>query len=365
MSKRLPSFRSPRDLTLGGKADASKGGLKTPKSLLGDADKKKKFAPNLNVQRKDVKLKLDDTKSSKSPNEASTSGWKKSSKPSTAKTKSKPELIQVSGMFADGVGSEGEAKKGWARKDSERESKAIERPKIDFNVKYDKAAEEKKLKALLRDDFIDDLKTGHLVPVQLPMTDTGKVFKEEASEETDEDIKRTGKKKKNVILDSDDDDDEISPSIATEKNVSNIEKKDAKPEDLTFAHLINSQRSEILFFQLPDHLPSRSTTKSKDETGDEKVTLNKLSEGYLGKLQLRQSGKVQLLVNDVLFEIDVGTQVGFLQELYSVDTNGSHGNMTNLGRVRNRVIAMPAWQELFNATKVEKDTSDSSDDDSS
>ena len=360
MSKRLPSFRSPRDLTLGGKTDASKSGLKASKSLLGDADKKKKFAPNLNVQRKDSKPKVDETKTSKSSNEAKTSGWKKSAKPSAAKSKSKPELIQVSGMFADGVGSEGEAKKGWAR-----ESKTIERPKIDFNVKYDKAAEEKKLKALLRDDFIDDLKTGHLVPVQLPMTDTGKVFKEEASEEADEEIKRTGKKKKNVILDSDDDEDDINAEISTDKKVTNVEKKEAKPEDLTFAHLINGKRSEILFFQLPDHLPSRSTVRSKDEGGDEKVTLNKLSEGYLGKLQLRQSGQVQLWVNDVLFDVDVGTQVGFLQELYSVDTNGSHGNMTNLGRVRNRVIAMPAWQDLFNATKVEKDTSDSSDDDSS
>ena len=96
------------------------------------------------------------------------------------------------------------------------------------------------------------------------------------------------------------------------------------------------------------------------------MTLNLLSEGYLGKLQLRKSGKVQLWINDVLFDVDIGTQVGFLQELYSVDTNGSHGNMTNLGRVRNRVITMPAWQELFAATAastMEEEASSSDDDD--
>ena len=80
---------------------------------------------------------------------------------------------------------------------------------------------------------------------------------------------------------------------------------------------------------------------------------------------MRKSGQVQLWINDVLFDVDVGTQVGFLQELYSVDTNGSQGNMTNLGRVRNRVIVMPAWQELFNATQAENDTSESSDDEES
>ena len=140
-------------------------------------------------------------------------------------------------------------------------------------------------------------------------------------------------------------------------------------EDLTFAHLLNEKRSELLFFQLPDHLPSRraAAVKAEDSSkSDSKVTLNLLSEGYLGKLQLRKSGKVQLWINDVLFDVDIGTQVGFLQELYSVDTNGSHGNMTNLGRVRNRVITMPAWQELFAATAastMEEEASSSDDDD--
>lgn len=65
----------------------------------------------------------------------------------------------------------------------------IERPKINLkslDQKFDRAAEEERLKELLRDDFIDDLTTGSLVPVQLPMIDTGKVFKEEVKKEEDE-----------------------------------------------------------------------------------------------------------------------------------------------------------------------------------
>ena len=40
---------------------------------------------------------------------------------------------------------------------------------------YNKEEEEERLKALMRDDFIDDLKSGDCVPVQLPMVDTGKI----------------------------------------------------------------------------------------------------------------------------------------------------------------------------------------------
>ena len=368
MSKgRLPSFRSPRDLTLGGRNEGTKSGLKPgslTKSILGaDADKKKKFAPNLNVQRKDTKAKADSTNGANASSSSGASGWKKNSKVATAKAKSssKPELIQVSGMFSDGLGNESESKKGWARKDTDRETRNIERPKVDFNIKYDKAAEEKKLKALLRDDFIDDLKTGHLVPVQLPMTDTGKVFKEES----DDVIAATTKKRRNRILDSDDEEEkDEEEKISAVKNGKVTDDGSKLQEDLTFSHLLNEKRSELLFFQLPDHLPSRkAVVKAEEAEGDSKVTLNRLSEGYLGKLQLRKSGKVQLWINDVLFDVDIGTQVGFLQELYSVDTNGSQGNMTNLGRVRNRVIAMPAWEELFSATTMDEDTSSSDDED--
>jgi hypothetical protein len=37
----------------------------------------------------------------------------------------------------------------------------------------DREAEEERLKNLLKDDFIDDLKKGNFVPVQLPMIETG------------------------------------------------------------------------------------------------------------------------------------------------------------------------------------------------
>merc|ERR1712080_338509 len=90
-----------------------------------------------------------------------------------------------------------------------------------------------------------------------------------------------------------------------------------------------------------------------------------------GKLQMRKSGKVQLEINNVLFDVEIGTQVGFLQELYSVEENQGNAeqlpknsHLTNLGRVRNRVIAMPAWKNLFEGVNNPKDTSSESESES-
>lgn len=78
-------------------------------------------------------------------------------------------------------------------------------------------------------------------------------------------------------------------------------------------------------------------------------------------------------INGTLFDVDIGTQVGFLQELFVIetpkntdDTAGANntintfekGSMTNLGRVRNRVVTTPAWTDLFSVSNVEQSSSD-------
>ena len=369
---RLPSFRSPRDLTLGAKNNAKKpiksAGL--TKSLWPESDKKKKFTPNLNPQRKEARNASPSTDSTKQ--KAQKSGWNasdKSSKSDFSKKFAKPELIQVSGgIFSDGIGNDsGLRKSGWGSRgegSGDRESNQLERPKLELNAKYDKKQEEEKLRKLLRDDFIDDLKTGHLVPVQLPMVNTGKMFEETKglkikSEKSDE-ISKTFRPKSNRILDSDDEED---PVISDKPNEVATKQTSLDEADLTLQDLMQDKHSELLFFQMPDHLPA---TKPADKESN--VCLGGLNEGFLGKLEFRKSGKVQLNVNNVLFDVDIGTQVGFLQELYSVTTpkeaynSISKGNMTNLGRVRNRVVTMPAWNALLQSDEADQESS--SDDES-
>ena len=79
----------------------------------------------------------------------------------------------------------------------------LERPKINLktlDMKFDRAAEEERLKEFMRDDFIEDLTSGTLVPVQLPMIDTGKVFKEEVKKEEDEVWNKSGIDHRRILL---------------------------------------------------------------------------------------------------------------------------------------------------------------------
>merc|ERR1712212_567664 len=115
----------------------------------------------------------------------------------------------------------------------------------------------------------------------------GKVFKEEnIKKEPDEDLPKI-KVKSNRILDSSDEEEE--------------EKSDKKEVATTLSDLINEKHSELLFFQMPDHFPGHAGDKAQPEIDSESnVTLDALTEGFLGELKLRKSGKVQLWINNVL-----------------------------------------------------------------
>ena len=100
-------------------------------------------------------------------------------------------------VFGEGISSDGiRRKKYGGGGDGGRDSaNSLERPKLNLNLKVDKEAEAERLKALLKDDFVDDLSTGPLVPVQLPMVDTGTLFKKE-KEEAEHEMEEVKKVKK-------------------------------------------------------------------------------------------------------------------------------------------------------------------------
>ena len=150
------SFKGTRDLSLGvgAPAPATSG---TPASGLGssssksDSDKKKKFVPNLSVQRKENagNSKSIITINKDNNSKPSSGGWKQQQQNSKFE-KSRGggrNFIQSSGLFSEGLGSEQDGKKKtWGRAPSgdQRDSKIMERPKMNLNAKYDKVEEEKK-----------------------------------------------------------------------------------------------------------------------------------------------------------------------------------------------------------------------------
>ena len=157
----LVTFKAPRDLTLG--AAQAKG------------TEKKKFVPNLNVTRK-IKTETESEKKTLVTPENRRKHVKKE-KPDKHVRKERPQLIQTTGsIFSEGVGSGGIRRRIVA---GSRVSggggggeEGISQSKITTSL-YNKEEEEDRLRELMRDDFIDDLKTGDSIPVQLPMITTG------------------------------------------------------------------------------------------------------------------------------------------------------------------------------------------------
>ena len=176
----------------------------------------------------------------------------------------------------------------------------------------------------------------------------GKIFKEEVKKEKlDPDasdiIKPSNLTTRPTELDSDDDDpDDIKPPPIAAPTVPT-----PNQPDVTVADLVKTQKGDLLFIQLPDHLPGQ---KIKREDGRMACQLDNLEEGCVGKLQIRASGACQLVLGDQVMSVEVGTKVGFLQDAVSVQLpreQGGVGDMTVLGHVRHRLVVTPNWDFLM------------------
>jgi len=160
---------------------------KEPGTGTAAAENKKKFVPNLKVQRRKEEMKLEVREERKINIPTASKGHARdkqggkaislssSSDGAATNRRPKPELIQTmaGSVFSEGVSGEGIRRKvggGYGGgSGGGRDSEPLRRPVLSKESKgsADKEAEEKRLKALLRDDFISDLSSeGLYVPVQ-------------------------------------------------------------------------------------------------------------------------------------------------------------------------------------------------------
>ncbi|BFF97586.1 DNA-directed RNA polymerase III subunit RPC4 [Drosophila madeirensis] len=144
----------------------------------------------------------------------------------------------------------------------------------------------------------------------------------------------------------------------------------------SIAGFLDVPQSQIFLMQLPDVLPcvtdeaeegSRDAPKKEEvpsaaseteptspaapaSTGAPRPSvLRQLEEGQIGKILRYRSGRVKLLLGDTRFDLDMGLESGFLQELMSVTANREQrsGNMINLGPIQAKIKATPDWVHLF------------------
>lgn len=345
---RLTSLRS-RDLTLGGY-------------------KKKTFVPNVHSVRKSK----DELKE-----EAHTAPKKerreREDRQRERKRRERPQTIQSHSIFEQGpadtirkIGSWGST--NLSDCDPALVTKCIKKEK---NVPED--GDNEILEKLQRDDFLDDpgLKNDpkHR-PIRLPLhqscnfltAETANLLKEETSPHTCLNSPRT--QRRGLLQAS---------QTCTDDQPSTV-------GDL-FQHLSVSDKDELLFIQLPDTIPgplkASSCEKSSKKEGKDKAedkhasyskaqepvekeavpVLSDFSEGLIGRLQIRKSGKVQLVMGDITLDVSEGAAFSFLQQLVSVRlTEGLTGDMTVLGNVTHKLVCSPDFEALLQGVKTPSNT---------
>ncbi|XP_052834451.1 DNA-directed RNA polymerase III subunit RPC4 isoform X2 [Octopus bimaculoides] len=245
--------------------------------------------------------------------------------------------------------------------------------KSSFNKRENKEETKKLLDRLLKDDFIEPcgIDDDSMQPVQLPFT--CKLEMKDEKENIGTIPIKTEPSEENMLTDA------KTTEIKTEQPFPKHASGKQNTCEQLFSKCMKSEHGELLFLQLPDVLPgvppnledmlnvkmepglqaSDQNKTNSQSTSEEEVTVPKnpnisslkdFSEGYVGKLQTRKSGKVQLLLGNVTLDISMGTPCGFLQDLVSVKINGDKGDLTVLGQVNHRLICTPNFDGLVKSS---------------
>nr|XP_006625860.1 PREDICTED: DNA-directed RNA polymerase III subunit RPC4 [Lepisosteus oculatus]XP_015202072.1 PREDICTED: DNA-directed RNA polymerase III subunit RPC4 [Lepisosteus oculatus] len=357
---RLPSMRS-RDLTLGGV-------------------KKKTFTPNI-ISRKAKEEQKVEGHQKKERKERE----RDRQRDGRGRGRGRPEIIQSHSIFEQGPAEMMMKKRGgW---ENERDTPTVG-PSPIINIKKEKRETEEETKEILRmlerDNFLDDPRLCsdlRSCPVQLPLAISGWVFKEESNEENLKgSIKSEGLKTEEESMELD-----TVPTVKVKqepmdvpviKKVEPSSRPPSMPEEESLKELLigwsQSKGEELLFLQLPDTLPGQPPTqeqrpiKTEVQTEDGQSVLVKteksqevqlaentcsladLAEGQVGKLLVRKSGRVQLVLGQNTLDISLGTPCSFLQELVSVGAgDGRTGDLTVLGHITHKLVCSPDFHALL------------------
>ncbi|XP_068167381.1 DNA-directed RNA polymerase III subunit RPC4 [Antennarius striatus] len=343
---RLPAMRS-RDLTLGGV-------------------KKKTFTPNIIGRKVREEMKVDEGQR----RERRDGGRGRGRGPrDRGRGRGHPEVIQSHSIFEQGPAEMMMKKRG----SYESEDAPSVGPSPIINIKKEKRETEEETKEILRklerDNFIDDpfLRSEQKsCPVQLPLAVSGWGFKEEfvkveKVEEEDEPMEAAVEVKQ-------------EPMETEIKKLEETFKLPRLPEPDVLSDILHkwslSKNDELFFMQLPDSLPGQPPTRehrpvktevqsedgqsvllktdSQDEQDeDNSCNLKDLREGQIGKMLVRKSGRVQLILGQVTLDVSLGTTCSFLQELVSIGTEGRSGDLSVLGNVKHKMVCSPDFEALL------------------
>lgn len=112
--------------------------------------------------------------------------------------------------------------------------------------------------------------------------------------------------------------------------------------------VVKFENNTHLFFLPARGLGLCASAQIEARLAENTCTLADLTEGQVGKLLIRKSGKVQLLLGKVTLDVTMGTTCSFLQELVSVGLGDSRtGDMTVLGHIKHKLVCSPNFESLL------------------
>ncbi|XP_061612869.1 DNA-directed RNA polymerase III subunit RPC4-like isoform X2 [Phyllopteryx taeniolatus] len=343
-ARRLTSLRT-RDLTLG-------GALKKAK---------KTFEPNVNAVRKSKDEFKEEIQVTPRRERKQRDDRRRESR---GRRKEKPQTIQSHSIFEQGP-ADTLRKTGWVAAPKVGDATAPPKCGPVKQERNDSDDDDELLRKLQRDDFIcdPDLKNdAKLNPIQLPLCQTS----------------TTPGQEKPPLLGS----SSTGPQVGTGHS-------GEQPSLVEILQgLCLSSEEELFFMQLPDCMPARaqkaelnpearfenvamdkkqlfgkaqvcrliratpsvSVLASSQESPSVKCSpvLSEFPEGFLGKIQIRKSGKMEMKLGNVVMDITDGAALSFLQQLVSVNlSDGKTGDMVVLGNIQHKLVLSPNFQTLL------------------
>uniref|UniRef100_A0A0K8UI44 DNA-directed RNA polymerase III subunit RPC4 n=1 Tax=Bactrocera latifrons TaxID=174628 RepID=A0A0K8UI44_BACLA len=346
---KLTSLKPARDLTLGGRGGNA-----------GANAAKKVFTPNLNVVRnKNTNVKTSKNTTARGGRGRGARGSRGAGSGTRggrggAAGSANSSLIQTTGVFSEGAGAINIRKassggSGFSSRNADDTASQMRRPTIikqEHLKKIDAKADEEQLRELLgdtdEDDLVDEKTDLEMMPVKLSNESAIAIaqnLQTQVVREEEQQLRTNG---------------------ALERY----------PESV--AELLDRTQSQLLLLQLPNVLPCEddleevaekpnhekniaadtpSTSQNPPATKltTKRTSMKDLEEGKIGRLLRYKSGKVKLVLGNTYFDLNMGIETGFLQDLMSINTNREErsGNMINLGSIQAKLTVTPDWEHLM------------------
>ncbi|XP_018579687.1 DNA-directed RNA polymerase III subunit RPC4-like [Anoplophora glabripennis] len=107
---------------------------------------------------------------------------------------------------------------------------------------------------------------------------------------------------------------------------------------------ISNKNPTVTLWQLPDSLGMQSKTEKK--VVDCKLT--DLPEGKIGKLCVRRSGKLDVYIGSIKYELEPSELETFTEDVVSINVENTDGSVaTVLNKIQNRFLLNPSWHSLL------------------